>query len=357
MSRSLRILILTPTAFPFETGNASTVERWRRSLAKQGHDVQVLATEHSDIVQLKKKLSNFRPEMIHLHHAYRTGVLFLKLKKEWEKNRWGLVVSPGGTDLYLDINTKDRHRIITQIFEIANAMIAQSEEMRQRITDSYQGLKHKIFMIPKSFAWMGDEEFDLRKVSNCGMENILFFFPGGIRPVKGNLEALKLLQKVYTLRPVIRVVFAGPPLDQDYAVRFEKEINGLQHFARWLPSVPFQAMRSAYQGADVVLNFSSSEGISNVLLEAKASGKPILASDIPGNHSLVSGDEQASPAGLLFDLHSQEHFIEQALRLIDDEELRKRLGQEGKTQADQLPGPDEEALGLLRVYEKVLKEP
>jgi glycosyltransferase involved in cell wall biosynthesis len=113
-------------------------------------------------------------------------------------------------------------------------------------------------------------------------------------------------------------------------------------------------MHSAYQSADVILNSSFSEGLSNILLEAKASGKPILASNIPANRRPVLGDQGDLPAGLLYDLHSPEDFLKQALRLVDDPDLRKKLGQAGKNQADRLPTPDEEAIGLIRVYEKAL---
>ncbi len=41
----MRVLILTPTALPFVTGNAITAERWRRSLSKKGIGVEVLATQ------------------------------------------------------------------------------------------------------------------------------------------------------------------------------------------------------------------------------------------------------------------------------------------------------------------------
>jgi glycosyltransferase involved in cell wall biosynthesis len=282
--------------------------------------------------------------------------LLVELHKEWSNNGWELVVSPGGTDIHVDTIVEDRRRIITQVFEMAKAVIAQSDEMMRRIVESYPGLQDRITMIPKSFCWMGEEEFDLRRASNCSSEDILFFFPAGIRPVKGNLEALKLLERIYPMRPSIRAVYAGPALDKDYAARFEQEVERLHAFARWLPPIHFQAMRSAYRGADVILNFSFSEGISNVLLEAKAVGKPILASNIPGNRWPVLGDQKDSPAGLLFDLHSPEHFIQQAVRLIDDRELRKKLGQRGKTQASRLPRPKEEARGLLRVYEKVLNK-
>jgi len=356
LNRYFRILILTPTAFPSTTGNASTTERWRRSLFKQGHDVQVLATQDLDLFELQQMLSHFKPEIIHLHHAFRTGELLFKLNKEWTNNGWNLVVSPGGTDIHLDTKTEDRRKIINLVFKKAKAVITQSEEMMQTVQESFLGLQDKIIMIPKSFSWMGDEEFDLRGISHCGSENILFFFPAGIRPVKGNLEALLLLEKVYQLRPLIRAVFAGPALEKDYADRFEQEVKRLHAFARWLPSIPFEAMRSAYKGADVILNCSYSEGISNVLLEAKVSGKPILASDIPGNRWPVLGDQEDLPAGLLFDPQSPQDFVQQALRLVDDGELRKQLGRGGKDQAAKLPTPEEEARGLLQVYEKVRNE-
>jgi glycosyltransferase involved in cell wall biosynthesis len=356
LNPSLRILILTPTAFPSTTGNASTAERWRRSLVKEGHDVRVSATENLDVFALQQMLAHSKPDLVHLHHAFRAGELLVKLNTERANNGWALVVSPGGTDIHLDSGVEDRRRIITQVFEKTKAVIAQSEEMMQRIVEAYPQLQGRVILIPKSFCWMGEEEFNLRGASNCGSEDILFFFPAGIRPVKGNLEALRLLERVYARRPSIRAVFAGPALDKDYAMRFQQEVERLSAFARWLPPIPFQAMRSAYKGADVILNFSFSEGISNVLLEAKALGKPILASDIPGNWWPVFGDREDKSAGLLFDLHSAEHFIQQALRLVDDKELRETLGQRGRNQVARLPGPEEEARGLVQAYEKILNK-
>ncbi len=348
--------MLTPTAFPFATGNASTTERWRRFLVRQGHPIQVLAIENLNLLELQQRLSHFKPEIIHLHHVYRTGELFLKLNPEWTDHGRGLVVSPGGTDIYLDNKMEDRRKIIAQVFEKAKAIIVQSNEMIQRIAESYHGIQGKMFLIPKSVCWMGEEEFDLRRASNCGAEEVLFFFPGGIRPVKGNLEALTLLDRIHRLCPMVRAVFAGPAIDKPYAEKFGREIERHRSFARWLPAIPFETMRSAYTGADVILNFSFSEGVSNVLLEAKAAGKPILASDIPGNRWLVLGDGEDLPAGLLFDPHSPEHFIQQALRLIDESDLRKKLGQGGKDQSAKLPTPEQEAGGLAQVYKKILEE-
>jgi glycosyltransferase involved in cell wall biosynthesis len=314
----------------------------------------VLATENLEISALQQLVSHSQPDLIHVHHAFRTGQLLFGPSIESMINRRTLVVSPGGTDIHLDTREEDRRKIITQVFEKAKAIIAQSEEMMERIVESYPGLQDRIIIIPKSFCWMGEEEFNLRGAVDCGPQDILFFLPAGIRPVKGNLEVLHLLERVHSLRPSIRAVFAGPVLEKDYGGRFEQEVKRLQVFARWLPPIPPQAMHSAYQSADVILNSSFSEGLSNILLEAKASGKPILASNIPANRRPVLGDQKDLPAGLLFDLHFPEDFLQQALRLVDDRELRKKLGQAGIDQTTRLPGPEQEARGLIRVYEKAL---
>ena len=328
MNPFLRILIMTPTAFPSTTGNAMTVERWRRSLVKQGHAVRVLATEELDVSALQQRVSHLQPDLIHVHHAFRTGQFLFDPSVETVINGRPLIVSPGGTDIHLDTKTDSRRSIITRIFEKAKAIIAQSEEMTQRIIECCPGIQERIVVVPKSICWMGEGEFSLRKAGDYGPEDILFFLPAGMRPVKGNLEVLLLLERVFTHRPSVRAVFAGSALDKEYSARFEQEVGRLRPFTRWLPPIPPQAMRSAYQGADVILNGSLSEGLSNVLLEAKAAGKPILASNIPANRWPALGDPGDLPAGLLYDLHSPEHFLRQALRLVDDRELRKKLSQE-----------------------------
>jgi glycosyltransferase involved in cell wall biosynthesis len=62
-------------------------------------------------------------------------------------------------------------------------------------------------------------------------------------------------------------------------------------------------MQSAYKESDIVLSSSFSEGFPNSLLEAAAAGKPILASDIPGNRQPVLGEKGDQPAGILFNPH------------------------------------------------------
>ena len=64
-------------------------------------------------------------------------------------------------------------------------------------------------------------------------------------------------------------------------------------FAGWLPR---EEVREAYQSAIFLVHASSYEGMSNVILEALASGLPVAASQIPGNTELI----QDGANGFLF---------------------------------------------------------
>lgn len=202
--------------------------------------------------------------------------------------------------------------------------------------------------------WQGNAPFDLRKTCGYHAGNPPFFLPAGIRPVKGNLECLPWFERIHRERPAIRAVFASSGIDSLYAAEFENKMIRCSAFAKWISPIPPIAMQSAYQSADVVLNTSLSEGLSNTLLEAIAAGRPLLAADIPGNRWPVLGDNGDRPCGLLFDRSNPEDFIRKAIQIIDDEVLRQALTDACVQRAADFPLPADEAGGLDRAYRSVL---
>ena len=231
----------------------------------------------------------------------------------------------------------------------AHAIGAQSTVIIDHLKGSLSDLGSRIFYIPKAPSQPGSEIFDLRGHGGWAPGDVLFFLPAGIRPVKGNLECLRAFQKVHQANPAAKIVFSGQVLDADYGRLFEQEVGG-GSFARWIETISPAAMRSAYEGADVVLNCSFSEGLSNVLLEAISAGKPLLASDIPSTRQLIHDDNGAAPCGLLYDPHSPDDFCRQALKLIDNEPLRRSMSEAARNKAQTLPTPDDEVNALIEVY-------
>jgi glycosyltransferase involved in cell wall biosynthesis len=240
---------------------------------------------------------------------------------------------------------------------MARVILTQSLETVQSLRRKMPDVAQRIINVPKAFSWFGDEPCDLRALSGCDPDDVLFFMPAGVRPVKGNLECLLALERVHAIRPKIRFAAAGPAVDAEYTLRFERELDRLKTFARWIGSVSPAAMRSAYEASDIVLNASFSEGLSNSMLEAMAAGKPILASDIPGNREPVLGEAGDLNAGCLFDPCDPEDFIDKAVRLIDSGHLRETLGNAAKLRKNKMPDAAEEANGLLTAYQAAIGKP
>ncbi len=354
MNTALRVIILTPTAFPNLTGNAISAERWRRALLQKGVVVNVIETQNLNPRDLVDVLDRFRPHVVHAHHISRAGALMLDPLVAEKYGHLPFVVSPGGTDINLHVMKGAGMKIVGKTCRTARYIIAQSPEIARQVQELLPDLQERVAAVPKSFLWFGKDEFDLRAVAGCRAEDVLFFMPAGIRPVKGNLECLSAMKKTRKAGPEIRVVFAGPALDAGYAARFEKEIRGLDSFAKWIFHIPPQAMYAAYEGADVILNHSSSEGLSNSLLEAMAAGRPVLASDIPGNRWLVDDKNGIGPCGCLFDPGDQTDFIRSVLRLARDPAFRKFLAANGRRRAAAWPQPADEAHALLGIYKAAI---
>ena len=352
--KPFRLLILTPTALPAVTGNAMTAERWRRSLVGMGLDVRVIPTEGLAPGDLKGEVIRFRPDLVHVHNAYRAGGLLLHPALDQGCGTLPLVVSPSGTDMNIETKADAGKDRVSRVLSRAEAIIVQSEEGRERLHEIVPGRVNRVHFVPKSFVWLGEETLDLR--ASCGFSpgDVVFFMPAGIRPVKRNLECLLGFDRIHALRSQAKVVFAGSPLDEAYAERFYREAERLHGFAQWIPPIHPAAMRAAYGSVDVILNGSASEGLSNVLIEGRAAGKPLLASDIPGNRWPVLGDPGDSPMGILFNPADPDDFVRKAILLVDDAMLRRKLGEAGAAYARRMPGPCDEARALVAVYEAAM---
>jgi glycosyltransferase involved in cell wall biosynthesis len=106
---------------------------------------------------------------------------------------------------------------------------------------------------------------------------------------------LKLVAAITTKTEVRgQIIGDGPERPSLEAAAAALGISNYVQFDGWLPR---EAVREAYQSATLLVHASSYEGMSNVILEALASGLPVAASRIPENSELI----QDGTNGFLFD--------------------------------------------------------
>jgi len=82
-----------------------------------------------------------------------------------------------------------------------------------------------------------------------------------------------------------------------------------------------------YRQIDFYLHASEGETLSTALLQAMASALPIVASDVPGIRSLVSGETNC---GVLVERQSSLGFADAVMRLVKEPKIADGLGESGR---------------------------
>jgi glycosyltransferase involved in cell wall biosynthesis len=151
---------------------------------------------------------------------------------------------------------------------------------------------------------------------------IALFTVGRIDAEKNPLllvEALAALERERPGRYRLRWAGVGPLADD---VRRRAEALGIGDRIELLGYVPFgPQLLELYRGAHALVHVSLTEGVPQVLVEALASGTPIVATDVGGVGSALEGGR----AGLLVPPADLDALTAAVRRLSDDAELREQL--------------------------------
>jgi glycosyltransferase involved in cell wall biosynthesis len=120
------------------------------------------------------------------------------------------------------------------------------------------------------------------------------------------LEILLAIRTQFDIPATARVIGDGPERRNLEKFARRHDLGGAVSFEGWLPRTEVAA---AYRSATVLVQPSRYEGMSNTILEALASGLPVVASRIPENIELIEPERN----GLLFDPNEEVSKIAQAI--------------------------------------------
>jgi len=331
----LRVALLTPFYLQATVGNAVTVRRIESHLRKLGCVTELFSLDALSPEALKDAVRRFSPEIIHSFHGIRCGALAAEISGTMHLP---YLITFTGTDLYRGDNVAFTELERSQLVN-ASALVAFHEVVAGRIVAAFPELINRVKIVPQGVEVLENGYPDFLPESP-----FTFLLPAGIRPVKNLLYSLRPLEQLRWRYPQLRLLLAGPVLDNGY---FEevREALACHPFASWLGEVPNAAMPATYRSAHVVLNTSLSEGgMANSILEAMAYGRPVLVSAVEGNSSLIADGEN----GFLYS--SEEEFIDKAEMLLLDKNLRERVAAAGRAYVLEHCQAEAEAISYLDLY-------
>jgi glycosyltransferase involved in cell wall biosynthesis len=334
----VKILLITPAPTELFCGNATTVRRWRESLQRRGHLCELIGdtSEGGIRTSLEGSIDRFKPDIVHAHDAFRCGLNLLGLRIPW-------VVSVSGEDFHSVMPEHKLGPLVCEVFRRARRVLVPSDSLLTRLEAAVPETVGKIDLVPRAAQMLATDGTDLRRSLGIPKSRFLVLLPGGLRPIKGQHRALPLARALGVSGVDSELIVVGPEQDADYA-RELRRLAGNETGVRVLPSLSQERMGAAYQDADIVLNTSISEGMSPTVLEAGILGRPVVASDIPGNRDLVRHKE----TGLLY--KDEEEMTRQVLALHRNRSAAGALGLRMREDFRRRFDPEKEVERLLSAY-------
>lgn len=153
---------------------------------------------------------------------------------------------------------------------------------------------------------------------------------GGVKRIKGTYELLQAMKELKKTGKDIFCIIAGKVGDsgteqKEYSKKCFEFIkkNSLDEVVRIIEEQ--SEVLGVISASDVLLSTNTTSHFSRPIIEAWAKKKPVVASDHPHTREIVI-DEQN---GLLYKSDDYFELSEKIKKLINDQELRKKLGETG----------------------------
>ena len=169
-------------------------------------------------------------------------------------------------------------------------------------------------------------------------------------PHKGQRHLIESAMLVLPKVPDARFVIAG---EGELRPALERQIRE-HHLEKHVLLAGFRPdVLSLHKAFDIFVMSSLTEGLGTSLLDAMACGKPIVATAAGGIPEVVVDGE----TGFLVAPRDHEGMARAIVALLKDEDLRRRMGEAGRTRARVHFSAERMVQDTLRVYQRVAMHP
>ena len=325
-------------------GMENVVKELAERTAKLGHDVTVITSDcpdrehqHSNNLLTVKGLWTIRinrvPEImpmlpfkllncidsktiVHLHYVLNPciDIALIVSKLKGANIVSHIHIDPLPSGLFGCLNPSYKKQIWGNVLPLSDAVICPTLDYVD-IAKHYRVRVNQCIVVPS-----GVDKTRFRRKSSCDISTpVRIVFVGRLNKQKNVprlLEALKLLHNKY--EAVLRIVGEGEERNtiENY-IRNNKISNVIMEGA-----LVGEKLADVYASSDIFVLTSDFESFGIVLLEAMASGLPIIASDIPGVRNLLE-------RSAILVKPTADNFAAAMINLVEDAHLRRELVSKG----------------------------
>lgn len=281
--------------------------------------------------KIKEIIEEYQPHIVHTHAA-KAGAIGRRAAKACDvpvivHTFHGHVFhSYFGTLKTLVFKSIERY-----LARISTGIIAISEEQKRELAAVHRICKKdKIKVIPLGFDLNKFREATVQRSAtreklSLDESTVAIAIVGRLAPVKNHALFLSIAEKVLQTvgDKAVKFFIVG---DGELKEEITREVNRINEkysnnplvMTSWVKDIP-----SFNAGMDIITLTSKNEGTPVSLIEAQASGVPILSTNVGGVKDILLEGKTG------YVINNEEEFIEKMLFLIENKDIREKMSQNG----------------------------
>ncbi|MGD8499751.1 MAG: glycosyltransferase family 4 protein [Phycisphaerales bacterium] len=336
----------------------------------QGYEVVVVdrlrraINPYNDVVsyfQMKKLLHELQPDVVHTHSA-KAGILGrfagYSLKGKWGENLPAVVHTIHGlafhpyqgqwlNKFYVAIEKSAAKR--TDFFiSVADAMTAQATSVGigrpEQFVTAYSAIEEDDFLESIS----QERRIGFRRKYGINEDATVLVSIARLFMLKGHKYIIESAEQLSKRFENCVWLFVG---DGNLSDHFKKQVRelGLAEKIKFTGLLPPSEIPLAIQSSDILVHCSLREGLARTLPQAMLCGKPAISFDVDAAREVVNRN-----TGRLVEPKNVRQLIDACAELIEYEDLRKQLGENGRESVKEKFAPETMVDAIEVVYRRLL---
>ncbi len=215
----------------------------------------------------------------------------------------------------------------------------------------HQWMQERIPSQKVIFAPPGIDETFFRPASELNRENNYLLSVGRFGDSRKNVSLLfsayaRIRDEIPDAPPL---VLAGKTPPKESAWEHAQSL-GIRDSVEFRENVSSEELAELYRQASLFLLSSNEEGLGLVILEAMASGIPVVSTDCGGPSTLIKDGE----TGYLVPVKDDKALASPVTRLLQNAEERERMGMKGRERVERLFSQNAAGRRFIRTYQSLL---
>ena len=321
-----------------------------RSFGEEQADTTNPADFERDLQEMIATAEKYHAEkpfdIVHAQYCYPTGLAALELSARWKIPN--VVSIQGGDGHWVGLCCKTHKKAMHAVLHHAMALIIGCTSFAEEVSKNHGIPTERFTIIPGA---TNTKEFKSVRTLGTLEKPIRLLYHGRVDQRKGVLDFIEAGKLLLDQHMEVRLIISGIGPDLDAAKNRAKELK-IDQKTEFLGMVPYKNAPDVYGKGDIFVSPTYAEGFSNTILEAMASGLPIVSTDSVGVRDCLTHQENAlltQPGAIVA--------LAKALKeLILNEKLREKLAKTAKKEVENKYSWPVVAEQLDAVYQKIFEE-